>query len=282
MKVDLHLHSRCSDGTEAPSRLAQIGSELNLVLISLTDHDTVDGVPRFLKEADRLGIRALTGIEMSTAWEGTLHLLGYGFQLNDPIFQTKMNQLRCSREERNQKMLSKIQAYGFQITEEDVRKYTTGQVVGRPHFAKAMIAKGYVTSIREAFKRYLGKDCPCYVPKTSFEPEQCIDLIRQAKGKVSFAHPLQTADLKDLPPIVANLKDMGLWGMECFSGRYDLTTSRALIEMARYFGLVITAGSDFHGENRPSTTMGSYIPDEVFHWEDFGFSQLLRERKNWL
>ena len=270
MRIDLHCHSNCSDGTESPIRLARLGCASGIRVMALTDHDTAEGVRSFMKEAARLGMACLSGIEMSAAWPGTLHILGYGFDVDNPLLNEELAELRRCRDERNERMLSKLNDLGLTVTMDEVKKEAGPGVIGRPHFAKALVRRGFVRDLKEAFARYLGRGAPAFVVKRGFPPADCIRLIDRSGGKTVLAHPLQTAPFEELRPIVEDLKNLGLWGMECFSGHHDRQAAEQLIGLAEELGLKTTAGSDFHGANRPGYRLGVAVPPGIIDWSELG------------
>lgn len=251
-----------------------MGAEAGLKVMALTDHDTAEGVPLFLKVCDRLGLRALSGIEMSAAWPGTLHLTGYGFRMTSPQLQRRLDELKESRNERNERLFDRLAQQGMRLSREEVEREAGGGVIGRPHFGKALVGRGYARDLRQAFDRWLGQGKICYVEKKSFPPEQCISMIREAGGRVALAHPYQTGTLDELKKLVPQLKEMGLWGIECYSGHHNPDAAVALVHLARDQGLAITGGSDFHGSNRPDYKLGIDVPEELISWRGLGFPLL--------
>lgn len=273
MRVDLHFHSCHSDGTATPAQLVKMGVNAGLKVMALTDHDTVSGVPDFLAACDHYGMRCLTGIEMSASWPGTLHLVGLGFRIDNPQLQKDFDYLASSRVRRNERIFERLHELGMPLTREEVEVEAKGGVIGRPHFAKALVKKGWASHLRDAFKRFLGQGGSCYFTKESFPPEKCIAMIRAAGGRVSLAHPYQTSDLKGLKKLVPELKAMGLWGLECFSGHHTIHDALHLVELARSLDLEITAGSDYHGANREGFQLGIEVPDEYISWRALGFAE---------
>ena len=263
--IDFHLHSIASDGTETPEALARMGRDFSAM--ALTDHDNCDGCARFLAECERLGVtgRRLAGIELSVEpGEGyrQFHMLGLGIDPAAPSLASFLDEILAGRNERNVKILAKLNGMGIPITMEEVGKYANGQIVARPHIARVLVDKGLAVDVPDAFAKYVGKDAPAYVSR--FRPAQAraIDMIHRAGGVAVMAHPrFWTDDPDALRSGLARLKDIGLDGIEA---EYQTNTPEETIlhlRTARSLGLAVTAGSDFHGKNKPNT-LGMEIADE--------------------
>jgi len=269
--LDLHLHSTCSDGTFTPSELVAEALRQSLTAIALTDHDTVDGVAELTRAAEGTGLEAVAGIEISAEFgsgEG-MHILGYLVRPDDSQLQDRLNWMREGRRLRNQEILSKLQALDIRLTPEDVRKHAGTHVICRPHVAMALVEKGYVSSTREAFDRYLGKSRPAYVPRRRLSPAESIRLITDSGGVPVLAHPgtLQIGR-NALSELLLTLKDSGLQGLEVHHPQHEPSQRRRYAELAAGLDLVATGGSDFHGALTPDLTMGRgfgdlRVPDET-------------------
>lgn len=271
--VDLHLHSDCSDGTETPENLALMAKKHSITVASLTDHDTVEGVPSFLRACKRWGVKGLSGVELSADFRSTMHILGYGFDPSHIGMCRELEGLRRYRDQRNLEILERLQSIGMDISIEDVMEESKGNVVARPHVARAMIKKGYAHSIRECFERYLKRGAPGYVSRKRLSPERCISLIKEAGGVSVLAHPIQTArEIPELKPIVSSLKEMGLWGLECLSRHHEADQIYQYMAMASDLGLHCTAGSDYHGSNRIGVSMGVPVAEDLLPWARLGIS----------
>ncbi len=271
--VDLHTHSTCSDGTVSPQRLVELACRSSVAVLSLTDHDSVEGVPSFLAACQRHGVQGLAGVELSAEFPSTMHILGYGFDPGHAGFLHKLNDIRTMRNQRNYKIIDRLRSIGVDLSMEEVEAYSGGTVVARPHLARAMVERGYCATMRECFDRYLKRGAPGYVPRVRLSPQECIELIRSAGGLAVLAHPIQTArDIGDLRPIVKNLKDMGLWGLECVSAHHSPEWVFRYMELAGELGLFPTAGSDFHGANRPGVSLGVLVDDDFLPWARLGVS----------
>ena len=272
IRVDMHFHSTCSDGSDTPVALAALGKRRGLSVMALTDHDTMEGVPAFLASCRKLGIRAISGVEISAEFPSTLHILGYNYNVDDGDFKSALRQIQTYREERNLKMLRKLNDLGIPLTLEDVRKEAASAgVVGRPHFAYALVRRGIVHDLPSAFSEYLGREGKAYVHKKSLKPEETISAIRRAGGVAVLAHPIQTcADVNKLAEIVRWLKSLGLWGLECYSGHHSVDNTSVYRDLALANGLEITAGSDYHGRGRPGCHFGIAVPETLLPWARLG------------
>ena len=257
--IDLHTHSTASDGTMSPTALVRHAKEMHLEALALTDHDTVEGLEEALAAGEHEGIEIVPGIEISAEFpESTLHILGYYVDYNNPAFLDSISILQKARNDRNPTIIKKLQALGLDITLEEVTvEAETGQV-GRPHFAQVLLKKGYIKTPHEAFEKYLGKGAPAYTDKFRFEPADAIAHIRQAGGIPVLGHPftLKYKTSADLESIVADMAGWGLMGIEVYYSEHSSTQVRLYKDLAEKHNLVITGGSDFHGQNIKGISLG--------------------------
>lgn len=257
--IDLHTHSTCSDGTFTPAQLVREAKAAGLTHLSLTDHDTTDGVAEAREEAAAQGIGFIGGLEISAEYQpGTMHILGYGFREGDPVLKERLRYVRRCREERNPKIGQNLRDMGFEVSMEEVAAASGGGLIGRPHFARVLLDKGYVPSLQEAFDLYLAKGRPAYVDKVRLSPEESLAVIRNAGGVAVLAHPLQLKLGRDgeLAAAVKRLVDLGLQGIECYYRNHAAEDTEAILALAQKLGLIATGGSDFHGSNRPHIRLG--------------------------
>ena len=212
--IDLHTHTTASDGSLSAEELIRLAHEIGLSGVAITDHDTTDGVAPARAEAERIGMLFVPGIEISAEYteKGTMHILGYFIDEKNDYFEETLLFLKKSRSQRNPKMIKLLNEAGVSITMDDVVQEAGGGQVGRPHFAKAMIKKGFCASTPEAFDKYIAKGAPCYVNKERLTPKDSIDLIRKAGGVPVLAHPktLKLPSKKDLKSLLKDLIKMGL------------------------------------------------------------------------
>ncbi len=261
--VDLHIHSRYSDGLHAPAELVRKAAHRGLRAIALTDHDTVEGLDEALAAGVDLGVEVITGIELSVSFRGysDVHLLGYFIDHRDRAFATKLAEFRKTRVERGRAIIDRINA---RLTREKRRNIdyeevlaVAGGTVGRPHIARVLMTKGYAGSVQEAFSRYLE---PCYVPKYQIPMTDALTEIRRIGGVAVLAHPPSiTADPATLRGIIEELTRMGLDGIEVFANMCYKDTIKFLNDLAEQLGLVVTGGSDYHGLAE-DTEMGGNPP----------------------
>jgi len=276
-RIDLHTHSHYSDGSLSPRQLVELAKKRKLRAIALTDHDTVAGVAEALAGGKELGVEVVPGVEMSAQYPpGTMHILGYYLRASHPELLEALTKLQRARAARNPKIIRCLQDLGMEITTAEVLGLSSGQV-GRPHIAKALVNKGYVSSIDEAFSRYLKKGAVAYVEKFRFPPKEAIAMIRRAGGIAVLAHPFTLGIEKpdELWQLVRELAEMGLEGIEVFYP--DHTEEMAVIyeDVARRLGLVCTGGSDFHGNFRDHSDLGNTILREDL---DYSILEALRDR----
>lgn len=257
--VDLHVHSSASDGTFSPSEVTALALRTGLKAYALTDHDTTDGIAEAAAAAAGTGLEVVPGTELSClAGEKEIHMLGLYLDPEAPEFAAALARLRADRERRNEEMLRRFQNDGFLLTMDDLAADEPDAVITRAHFARALLKKGYVTSMDQAFRHYLDhtkKYCPV---KQTVEPNEAIRLIRSAGGFPALAHPIQyKLGWKKTEELIASLKDAGLMGVEVYYSSHTQNDSMKLQEICRRYRLLPTGGSDFHGSNKPDISLGS-------------------------
>jgi predicted metal-dependent phosphoesterase TrpH len=262
--VDLHTHSTASDGIYAPAELLRQASEIGLRVLALTDHDTTNGIAEAAETAQRLGIDFIPGIELNTDTSGgEVHILGYFPEFQRPEFQAVLKTLRDARERRGQRMVEQLNEQGIAISWERVREIAQG-TVGRPHVAKALMEKGYVQSVNEAFAKYIGKGCIGYVPRYHLSPTDATRLIDSVNGLPVIAHPLDLPGLPILHKWLPELCAAGMVGLEAYYGPYTSEKEQELLALAREYRLIATGGTDFHGPGiHPTPLGGRYVPYEA-------------------
>lgn len=247
---DFHTHTTASDGTERPAGNVRTAMEAGLAGVAITDHDTVAGIEAALEEGNRCGILVIPGVEISTAAGGQdIHVLGYYVDYKDPLFLERLEQLRGVRERRNEMMVQKLAELGIPISMEEVLARQSGKgesngSIGRPHIAEVLVDKGVVSSMDEAFKRYLGKRGAAYVSPPRIHPEEAVRWIHEAGGAAVLAHPGLYGDDELVRQLV---KDAGLDGIETDHADHSPEEAAKYGELAAMYGLVTTAGSDYHG-----------------------------------
>ena len=246
MKVDLHVHTTASDGLLSPTEMIAKAKENGINTIAIADHDTIDGIPEGMNAANEKGITLIPALEISAKHEKQVHMLGYFVDYTDLKFQSFVNKLKNSREDRNEKMLKKLGNMGFEITMEELKASAEGNI-GRPHIADLMVKKGYVSTFAEAFEKYIGNDKPCYVSKERPDIRKAIELIRKYKGIPVLAHPKYTfLEGEELENFVAYLSDVGLGGLEVYYSKHSKEEEAEYLKLAEKYSLIPTAGSDYH------------------------------------
>jgi predicted metal-dependent phosphoesterase TrpH len=263
---DLHTHSTASDGTYSPAEVIDAAERLGLSAVALTDHDTVVGLATATERATaHAALTFIPGIEISARWpDGTLHILGLGIDAASPDLAELADYLRACRNERNPKMLGKLQAQGLEIDMDDVhaclldRKAAGPDIVSRVHLAEALRRKGYAKDRREAFEKYVGQDGSAYVEKERLAPSKAIAAIVAAGGTAVLAHPVQLrcGNNAQLERAVHDLVDLGLGGIEAYHSDHRPEQTRLYLDLARRFGLAVAGGSDFHGFGKPDVKLG--------------------------
>jgi len=258
--IDLHCHSTASDGTLPPEAVVKLAKDCGLSAMSLTDHDTVAGLSTAASEAGRLGIDFVTGIEISAEYArpGTLHMLGYGIDPASPILQDLTGKLLEARGDRNPKIVEKLNEVGVAVTMDEWRAEAKGGVLGRPQLAAILVRKGYVSSNKQAFDKYLGEGGLAYFDKERLTSRRAIEMVRKSGGVAVLAHPVQLRkeNFAQLETTLKQLVDEGLGGLEVIHSEHDDLTVRELDRLADKFNLLKTGGSDFHGGNKPNIGLG--------------------------
>jgi len=250
-----------------PARLVRHADGANLAAVALTDHDTIGGLAAARAAAEALGeLTLVAGVEISLQYpRGTMHLLGLGIDENHAPLRQALTRLQQARDERNPRMIAALNDLGVAICMDDVRAVAqelrggeAGTIISRPHIAEAMRRKGCVSSIAEAFDRYLGNHAPAYVHKQRLAPREAIAMIREAGGAAVLAHPRQLRydNHAQLRLTVRQLVAMGLGGVEAYHSDHSAEDTRTYLQLAREHGLLVTGGSDFHGSSKPGRDLG--------------------------
>ncbi len=257
-RIDLHIHTTASDGTDPPCAAAEKAARLGLRAIAVTDHDNASGVEEAIKRGRELGLEVIPGVELSTDWRGhKAHLLGYFIDAASPALAPALNWAVTEREERNAKMVALMQRDGFDISIPDLMEEFPGTVLGRPHMAEHLMRKGYVSSVKEAFNKYLADGMPYCLPKGRLELGRAIDCIKGSGGVAVLAHPLQYGhDEKTLLQFIDDAKLLGVSGLEAVYSEHSPEDEALVRRLAAERGLCITGGSDYHGTRKAGLEMG--------------------------
>ncbi|MBW4437475.1 MAG: PHP domain-containing protein [Pleurocapsa minor GSE-CHR-MK-17-07R] len=274
MRIDLHVHTHASDGQHAPSEVVRMARARDIRVLAITDHDTTDGIAEAIAAAAVTApltkpLRIIPGIEISAAEttfdaekgrERTLdvHMLGYFIDRDSAALQEKLAAMREARVSRGRRIVEKLAALGVTISWERVAQFAEGASVGRPHIARAMVEAGHVETVREAFDRFLHNGAPAYVPRLRVTPEDAIALIHEAGGVAVMAHP---ALVEGYLALLERLAGAGLDGVEVFHPSNDENARLNLKAAAARYHLLMTGGSDFHGEAiKPGVFIGMQAP----------------------
>lgn len=261
-RADLHCHTTFSDGTMTPSELLHHAKEIGLSGISITDHDTIDAYSVAPAIAKELGLLLGHGVEFSTMFKNlSVHVLGYDFDLDSPAIQKLCQRHQLRRKSRNKAMLEKLSRLSMPIFEEELLAMGE-RSVGRPHIAQLMVSKGYVSTIKEAFNRYIGDRKLCFEPGEAISTEETISVIHQGGGKAFIAHPhliVHTNKVKELLKLPFD-------GIECYYARFGESQEKRWMKIAKEQGWLFSGGSDFHGTVKEFIPLGcSWVDEEVFH-----------------
>jgi predicted metal-dependent phosphoesterase TrpH len=264
--IDLHLHSSASDGVLPPAAVVRRAAEHGLAAIALTDHDTLDGVAEAQSEGRKLGLRVVSGCEFSTAapW-GEIHVLGYFLPVDNPELQAFLLRCREDRVRRGREMVEGLQAWGVDVSFDDLSRETGAAAMGRPHLARALVRLGKVDSVDEAFQQWLAKGRPAYVEKRLPGFREVAELVHRVGGIVSAAHLKERATRATLTAF----KQEGLDALEIRHPSHSPDARARLTSLAESLGLLTTGGSDWHGDldgESSHALIGSQeVPEEWLH-----------------
>jgi predicted metal-dependent phosphoesterase TrpH len=262
--IDLHIHSTASDGSLAPAEIIALAVRLGLGAISITDHDSIAGSREALLSGIPEDLGFLTGVEISAEpppsypGAGSIHILGYGLRLDDPELNRTLEKLQDSRRQRNPEIIARLNKLGIAIRIEEVEREAADGQPGRPHIAKLLVQKGVVKTIDDAFDRYLGNGKPAYVDKYRIESSHAIELINAAGGIPVLSHPclLELERMEPLEDLLQEMMSMGLKGLEVYYPLHSPEQARQYADLALRHHLLMTGGTDFHGDIQPEIQMG--------------------------
>ncbi|MCD4718726.1 MAG: ribonuclease III [Desulfobacula sp.] len=263
--IDLHVHSTASDGSFSPLEIMTLAKKVGIKAISITDHDTINGIKEILKHPLTTCPEVITGVEIScdppSGFKdmGSIHLLGYGFSVYDKNLNAILDNAKKARAQRNPKIIEKLNSLGFNISIEQVKERFSADQTGRPHIAELMKELGYIQTFKEAFEKYLGKDKPAYVEKYKVSCQQAIQTILEAGGLPVLAHPGLLAFNKShqIENFLDTLITYGLVGMEVYYTDHDVSMTSFYQKLANQKDLIMTGGSDFHGVFNEGVCLGS-------------------------
>ena len=258
IRPDLHLHTTASDGVYDAVQLARLVQRADVTLFSITDHDTMAALPQAADAAYDRGLAFIPGVEISTEGADDVHILGYGVRADDSKLNAKFDQVSKERSQRIDAMADRLRSLGMPLPMDEISR-EAGTSVCRPHLARAMVRQGYVSSVAEAFERYLGRNCPAYVPRVTMTAAEAIALLRERGAVPVLAHPgLIKWPAERFLPMLNAWKEAGLMGLEVYhpgnSGNYPYWE-----RLARQQRLLVTGGSDFHDESASHGQIGETV-----------------------
>ncbi|OOB80290.1 MAG: hypothetical protein BEN19_05710 [Epulopiscium sp. Nuni2H_MBin003] len=264
--IDLHVHSTVSDGTFTPKQVALYAAAKSLYCIALTDHDTTDGVKECQQYAKEVGVEVISGVEISAGYkEREIHMLAYFIDIENEQLKKTLHKISTERKERNLKIIDKLNEIGLEISYQDLNPEDKNISITRGNIARALLQKGYISNIEEAFKKYIGKNGPAYVSREYVDYTECIDVIHQAGGLAVVAHPYLYK--LDTPTFIADLKQAGLDGIEVIYPEHTSEMQEMYFKLCKQYDLFVTGGSDFHGGNKPSIDMGNGFGKTIVHMD---------------
>ena len=264
-EIDLHVHTNVSDGSETPTDTVRYAKSLGLRAIAITDHDNVGGVEEAQKAGRECSLEVIAGTELCCGWyDSEVHMLGYDLDVHSPELLHELDWIVRDRHDRNQKMVDMLNRDGLNIDLDELQARHPGSTLGRPHFALCLIEAGLADSVQDAFKRYLDPGCKYYVRRHFLSLEQAAHLIREAGGKPVIAHPGQYK-LSDegFTELMERGRAAGVAGLECYYSGYGPEQVARYLDAAKRYGFAPTAGSDWHGKNKPHISLGSGINGEL-------------------
>jgi len=257
--IDLHVHTTLSDGTLTPREVVRAARRVGLRAVAITDHDTLRGNQEAIEEGKILGVEVVPGVEVSADFQGgTMHILGYYVDLNCDSLVEVLEKIENARHKRNEEILDKLRHLGMPLDYEEIKAVASEGPVGRPHIARALLEKNYVTSLREAFDRYLKKGGPAYAERLRFSETEAIRSICNAGGIAVLAHPssLNCGDAESLSTIIERMVSVGLQGVEAYYPSHSTAMQHTCESLAAQYGLLVTGGTDFHGAISPGNELG--------------------------
>lgn len=262
--IDLHIHSTASDGSLKPSEILARCQKIGLAAIALTDHDSIEGIKEIFRCGIPDSIGFVSGVEISAQSpnsfniSGSFHILGYGVRINDPRLNTLLQHQQNSRSNRNPQIIARLNNLGFDLSLDEVISASGKTQIGRPHIASFMVKKGFTQSVDEAFDKYIGKGKPAYIDKPRVEISIAIEAIHAAGGVAVLAHPglIEIKNSKTFEDLIAELATLGLNGIEAYYPNHTHSQTTAFTHLAEKYHLLVTGGTDFHGEITPDIRLG--------------------------
>ncbi|MCP4229577.1 MAG: PHP domain-containing protein [bacterium] len=266
--IDLHIHTTASDGSYTPRGIVEMALDAGLAAIAITDHDTTSGSTEALAAGEEFGLEVIPGIELSVNHgERSFHMLGYFIDPDDVSLNERLKEVRRFREERNPRIIAKLNELGMEITIEEALAKASGDTLGRPHIAAVLLEKDYVKNNQEAFDKYLAKGAAAYVERDRITSAEAIELITGAGGVAVLAHPgIYELSDEELDGVVSGLAEAGLQGIEVIYPEHTREIERKYHNIAERYGLAVTGGTDFHGKIKPDIKLGTgFGPTRIYY-----------------
>lgn len=268
--IDMHVHTNHSDGEYSPKEVLQMAKDIGITHMAITDHDTISGLKEAHQYADSFGIRLLNGVELASGEYRSMHILCLGFKYPNDTLQTVLDRWLNGRKERAYRICDYLlRVHSIDISIDEVKTVCSGEAISRVHFAQVLKSRGYVNTIQEAFEKYL--DTKEFQSVDSHKPttERILDVIKQSGGMSVLAHPSSLKlDDATFDSLICRLKTLGLNGLECYYSKHDKAMTEKYIAVAKKYNLLITGGSDFHGEHaKPNLKLGTGY-DNTFYYND--------------
>ena len=264
-KIDLHVHTNISDGSESPEATVAHAKKLGLSAIAITDHDSVGAVKAAKAEGEKIGVEVVAGMELGCGWYGReVHMLAYDIDPDSVHLKPTLDWIVQDRDERNRKMIKLLAQDGIVIDLDELKQRHPGSIIGRPHFALCLMEAGLAESVKDAFTRLLDPGCKYYIRRNFLSVEEGAELIRKSGGKAVIAHPGQYKLSPDgMEELLQRAEKAGVSGLECYYSGYSAQQSAEYLELAKKHGMCPTVGSDWHGSHKPHIEMGYGISGEL-------------------
>ena len=280
--IDLHTHSTVSDGSFTPSELIEHAHEIGLAAIALTDHDTASGIDEFLEAAVKYdNIEAIPGVEISVGFKSKeIHLVGLFIDHKSESLLELLCEIRRERNKRNELIIDKLQAMGYDIALQELLDIAGGESIGRPLLAKILIKKGYFTEVQEVFDKCLKRGAPAYCPRVLPTPEKGISEIHKAGGIAVWAHPLYRSsnDRNSIRKVLREMTEID--AIEAYYTSFTPTQTRAVLEVAEEFNIPVSGGSDFHGANQNGIELGTGYGELAVPYDILEKLRQIKEKRN--
>ncbi len=265
---DLHVHTTASDGEFSPEEIVKLAAKNNVTTIAIADHDTVSGLDMAIEMGKSLNVEVIPGVELNAHVEkGKMHILGYNMDYKNIDFANKMNELKQDRDERNEKFIKEFNKQNINISIEAVKKYAFGEILAKPHFARALFEKHYINDIEEAYTKYFNAYPMNTIKRKPLLPKDAIQIIKKAGGIAVLAHPVTLKlDNNQLEQKILELKSFGLDGIECYNNIHTQEDIEKLNLIANKLNMLVTAGSDFHGPiSTPNVELGRGRNNNIYN-----------------